>query len=66
MRDARIFGACQAITGDEGVTREPASAASVAGVIELGEEGSFGRGSQVDCTPAGRGPEGPDSAIPGR
>jgi threonine synthase len=47
----------------EGVFCEPASAASVAGVVKLNHEGFFKKGDTVVCTLTGHGLKDPDSAI---
>jgi threonine synthase len=51
------------IAESEGVFCEPASAASVAGVIKLGSEGFFRTGQRLVCTLTGHGLKDPDNAI---
>jgi len=47
----------------EGVFCEPASAASIAGVVKLGTEGFFRPGQRLVCTLTGHGLKDPDNAI---
>ncbi len=47
----------------EGIFCEPASAASVAGVVKLYDEGYFKSGEIVVCTLTGHGLKDPDTAI---
>ena len=42
---------------------EPASAASVAGVLKLGRRGTFRKGSTIVCVLTGHGLKDPDRAI---
>jgi len=47
----------------EGVFCEPASAASIAGVIKLGTDRFFRSGQRLVCTLTGHGLKDPDNAI---
>jgi len=49
----------------EGVFCEPASAASVAGVIKLNKAGYFQPGAKIVCTLTGNGLKDPDTAMKG-
>jgi len=49
----------------EGVFCEPASAASVAGVIKLNKAGYFQPGASIVCTLTGNGLKDPDTAMMG-
>ncbi len=53
--DEEIIAAYRMIAGTEGIFCEPASAASVAGVIKLNQEGVFQSGDVVVCTLTGHG-----------
>lgn len=63
VSDAEILEAYKTVAETEGVFCEPASAASLAGVIKLGKEGFFGKGSRIVCTLTGHGLKDPDNAI---
>ncbi len=63
VTDEEIIEAYRMIAGLEGVFCEPASAASVAGVIKLGKAGYFRGGETVVCTLTGHGLKDPDIAI---
>lgn len=63
VSDAEILEAYKMVAETEGVFCEPASAASIAGVIKLGKEGFFGKGSRIVCTLTGHGLKDPDNAI---
>ena len=75
MEAARASGGCiEAVTdrdilaayrflAQHGVFVEPASAASVAGVLTLGRRGYFRRGSTITCVLTGHGLKDPDRAI---
>ncbi|MFA5353495.1 MAG: threonine synthase [Thermodesulfovibrionales bacterium] len=65
VTDEEILSAYRIISASEGIFCEPASAASVAGVIKLYKEGFFEKGSQVVCTLTGHGLKDPDTAIKG-
>lgn len=60
VTDEEILQAQKMIASFEGVFCEPASAASVAGVIKLYRQGYFKKGSLVVCTLTGNGLKDPD------
>ena len=61
--DDEILQAYRMLASLEGVFVEPASAASVAGVIKLARKGFFKRGETVVCVLTGHGLKDPDRAI---
>ena len=63
VTDEEILSAYKFIASREGVFCEPASAASLAGVIKLSKEGFFREGDTVVCTLTGHGLKDPDNAI---
>jgi threonine synthase len=63
VTDEEIIAAYRMIAGLEGVFCEPASAASVAGVIKLNQSGFFGEETAVVCTLTGHGLKDADFAI---
>jgi threonine synthase len=63
VSDAEILEAYKLVAETEGVFCEPASAASVAGVVKLGAEGFFRAGDRLVCTLTGHGLKDPDNAI---
>ena len=63
VSDAEILEAYKLVAETEGIFCEPASAASIAGVIRLGAESFFRNGDQVVCTLTGHGLKDPDNAI---
>lgn len=63
VSDAEILEAYKVVAAVEGIFCEPASAASIAGVIKLGREGFFRRGDRIVCTLTGHGLKDPDNAI---
>ena len=63
VTDKEILEAYQFLARHEGVFVEPASAASVAGVLKLGRKGYFRKGSSVVCTLTGHGLKDPERAI---
>lgn len=63
VTDDEILDAYGLLASKEGVFCEPASAASVAGVRRLADEGYFQNGSTVVCTLTGHGLKDPDRAI---
>ena len=63
VTDNEILEAYRMVAGLEGVFCEPASAASVAGVIKANKEGRFTDGDVVVCTLTGHGLKDPDTAI---
>lgn len=63
VTDDEILKAYNLIASTEGIFCEPASAASVAGVIKLHKEGYFNTGSLVVCTLTGNGLKDPDTVF---
>ncbi len=63
VSDGEILSAYKTIASTEGVFCEPASAASVAGLIKLTREGFFKGDEVVVCTLTGNGLKDPDTAI---
>ncbi|MDO8282818.1 MAG: threonine synthase [Thermodesulfovibrionia bacterium] len=63
VTDDEILQAYQFIASREGIFCEPASAASLAGVIKLSNQGYFSKGGTVVCTLTGNGLKDPDNAI---
>ncbi len=63
VSDAQILEAYRLLAAQEGVFCEPASAASVAGVLQLAERGYFEPGATVVCTLTGHGLKDPDRAL---
>jgi len=63
VSDDEILTAYKLLADCEGVLSEPASAASVAGVIKKQKEGFFRKGDVVVCTLTGHGLKDPDIAI---
>jgi threonine synthase len=63
VSDAEILEAYKMVAETEGIFCEPASAASIAGVIKLGAEGFFRTGQRLVCTLTGHGLKDPDNAI---
>ncbi|MEK6779774.1 MAG: threonine synthase [Candidatus Deferrimicrobiota bacterium] len=63
VSDAEILEAYKMVAETEGIFCEPASAASIAGVIKLGKEGFFRKGDRIVCTLTGHGLKDPDNAI---
>jgi len=63
VSDAEILEAYKMVASLEGVFCEPASAASVAGVIKANKAGLFHPGDQVVCTLTGHGLKDPDVAM---
>ena len=68
MSDEEILAAYKALADHEGVFAEPASAASVAGLIKLKNKGYFKKASakgtiRVVCTLTGHGLKDPDRAM---
>ncbi len=63
VTDEEILEAYVAVAGTEGVFCEPASAASVAGVIKLNRQGGLREGETVVCTLTGHGLKDADTAI---
>lgn len=63
VTDEEMLRAYQLVASREGVFCEPASAASVAGVIKMKESGMLKDGDTVVCTLTGHGLKDPDTAI---
>ena len=64
VTDAEILNAYKLLASKEGVFVEPASAASVAGVLKKAKEGYFGsREPRIVCVLTGHGLKDPDRAI---
>ncbi|MBW2123988.1 MAG: threonine synthase [Deltaproteobacteria bacterium] len=63
VSDDEILEAYRLVARTEGVFCEPASAASVAGVIKLNRRGFFRKGETVACTLTGHGLKDPDTAV---
>jgi threonine synthase len=63
VTDEEILKAYAVVAATEGVFCEPASAASVAGVMKLYKHGDLGQGQTVVCTLTGHGLKDADTAI---
>jgi threonine synthase len=63
VSDEEILEAYRCLARLEGVFGEPASAASVAGLIKMAERGGVKAGDTVVCTITGHGLKDPDNAI---
>ncbi|RMG91638.1 MAG: threonine synthase [Zetaproteobacteria bacterium] len=63
VTDDEILEAYNMLARLEGVFCEPASAASVAGVIKLNKQGYFKPGDRIVCTLTGNGLKDPDTAM---
>jgi len=63
VTDEEIIEVYKFIASKEGIFCEPASAASLAGVIKLSKKGYFKDGETVVCTLTGNGLKDPDSAL---
>ncbi len=63
VSDEEILHAYQMVASTEGVFCEPASTASVAGVLKKSKQGYFEKGARVVCTLTGHGLKDPDNAI---
>lgn len=63
VTDDEIVEAYKFLAEKEGVFCEPASAASVAGVIKLAKRGFFNGGELITCTLTGHGLKDPDLAL---
>ena len=63
VTDDEILEAYLRLPREAGVFCEPASAASVAGVLKLGREGYFRPGTRVVCVLTGHGLKDPDRAV---
>ena len=65
VTDRQILAAYRLLAREEGVFVEPASAASVAGLLQARDEGLVRPGERVVCTVTGNGLKDPDWAISG-
>jgi len=63
VTDDEILSAYQMVAQKEGYFCEPASAASIAGVIELSKKNYFKKGDILVCTLTGHGLKDPENAI---
>jgi threonine synthase len=63
VTDGQIIHAYKMIAAKEGIFAEPASAASIAGVMKLKQEGYFTGGESVVCVLTGHGLKDPNIAI---
>lgn len=63
ITDDEILEAYRLLASKEGIFCEPASAASVAGILKLSKRGFFKGGEEVVCTLTGHGLKDPDLAI---
>jgi len=63
VSDEEIMRAYAMLAQLEGIFCEPASAASVAGIIKLAQRGYFPEGATVVCTLTGHGLKDPDAAM---
>jgi threonine synthase len=63
VTDDEILHAYRTIAAKEGIFAEPASAASIAGVMKLHKEGYFSKGQSVVCVLTGHGLKDPNIAI---
>ena len=61
--DEEILAAYHLVAATEGVFVEPASAASIAGLLKSIEDGWVAKGSTVVCTVTGNGLKDPDTAL---
>jgi threonine synthase len=65
VTDREILSAYRQLAREEGVFVEPASAASVAGLLQAQRNGSLGTGLRIVCTVTGHGLKDPEWAIAG-
>ncbi|MGW5051596.1 threonine synthase [Actinokineospora sp. NPDC004072] len=65
VTDEEILAAYRLLSTREGVFVEPASAASVAGLLKTAADGRLPRGATVVCTVTGHGLKDPDTALSG-
>jgi threonine synthase len=63
VSDEEILEAYRMLASQEGIFCEPASAASVAGVLKLAKRGYFEEGATLVCTLTGHGLKDPDRAL---
>jgi threonine synthase len=65
VTDRQILAAYRLLAAKEGVFVEPASAASVAGLLKAREEGKVDPGQRIVCTVTGNGLKDPGWAVEG-
>ncbi|ONK11187.1 Threonine synthase [Streptomyces sp. MP131-18] len=65
VTDRQILAAYRLLAAREGVFVEPASAASVAGLLKAAENGDVDPGQRIVCTVTGNGLKDPDWAVSG-
>jgi threonine synthase len=65
VTDRQILSAYRLLASQEGVFVEPASAASVAGLLKAAAEGKVDPGQKIVCTVTGNGLKDPDWAVAG-
>ncbi|MCF6521621.1 threonine synthase [Streptomyces sp. JJ36] len=65
VTDRQILRAYRLLAAQEGVFVEPASAASVAGLLQAAEQGTVAPGQRIVCTVTGNGLKDPDWAVAG-
>ncbi|MDQ8702104.1 threonine synthase [Streptomyces sp. LHD-70] len=65
VTDRQILRAYKLLASREGVFVEPASAASVAGLLKAAEDGRLDKGQRIVCTVTGNGLKDPDWAVAG-
>jgi len=63
VTDDEILSAYDMVAKTEGYFCEPASAASIAGILKYAEKGYFKRGDVIVCTLTGHGLKDPDTAL---
>jgi len=63
VNDEQIIDAYRMLAVKEGIFVEPASAASVAGILKLNKQNYFTKGSKIVCICTGHGLKDPDCAI---
>jgi threonine synthase len=63
VTDEEILAAYRLVASIQGIFCEPASAASIAGVIKLSRSGFFTAGGKLVCTLTGHGLKDPDTAL---
>ena len=63
VTDEEILEAYKLVAATEGILCEPASAASIAGVIKLNKAGYYKGSARIVCTLTGHGLKDPDTAI---
>lgn len=65
VTDRQILRSYRLLAAQEGVFVEPASAASVAGLLQAAEQGKVDPGQRIVCTVTGNGLKDPDWAVAG-